>query len=158
MVSMVERTKAEGIIAPNKYRKLKQRLESTGYLYVNIRNREGREIGVGVHRLVLEAFCGPCPEGMEGCHGDGCRSNNHLTNLRWATHADNGKDMILHGRNLNGPVGEKHGGAKLKNAEVEDIRNLWGTGRYTQSYLATLYKVYPSCISRIVNRVRRNRD
>lgn len=50
-----------------------------------------------VHRLVLEAFVGPCPEGMEGCHIDGDGTNNRLDNLRWDTHVGNVKDSIRHG-------------------------------------------------------------
>lgn len=51
-----------------------------------------------VHRLVLEAFVGPCPEGMEACHfPDRDPSNNRLENLRWGTHRENMDDMRKHG-------------------------------------------------------------
>lgn len=50
-----------------------------------------------VHRLVLEAFVGPCPEGQEGCHGDGNGLNNHLSNLRWDTRSANKLDEVRHG-------------------------------------------------------------
>lgn len=53
--------------------------------------------GVLVHRIVLEAFCGPCPAGMEGCHGDGDPSNNHVSNLRWDTRSENRFDAVRHG-------------------------------------------------------------
>jgi hypothetical protein len=36
-----------------------------------------------VHRLVLEAFVCPQPEGMVACHCNGDRSDNRLINLRW---------------------------------------------------------------------------
>ena len=52
-----------------------------------------------VHRLVLEAFVGPCPEGMEGCHNDGNPQNNHVDNLRWDTRGNNCLDTVKHGRN-----------------------------------------------------------
>lgn len=60
-----------------------------GYLVVGL--------GVGrkqyrVHRLVLEAFVGPCPEGMEGCHNDSNRANPLLGNLRWDTPSGNAYD------------------------------------------------------------------
>lgn len=42
-----------------------------------------------VHRLVLEAFVGPCPTGQEGCHRDDDPTNNHLSNLRWDTRPGN---------------------------------------------------------------------
>lgn len=50
-----------------------------------------------VHILVLTAFYGPCPEGMEGCHHDGDPLNNRLGNLRWDTHVGNVSDSIRHG-------------------------------------------------------------
>ena len=45
-----------------------------------------------IHRLVLEAFVGPCPDGLEGCHWDDDPANNNLENLRWDTHQENMKD------------------------------------------------------------------
>lgn len=54
-----------------------------------------------LHRLVLEAFVGPCPDGMLGCHYDDDPSNNHISNLRWATRADNSLDATRNGRNRN---------------------------------------------------------
>lgn len=50
-----------------------------------------------VHRLVLEAFVGPYPEGMECCHADGDPTNNHLDNLRWDTRSANSHDSVKHG-------------------------------------------------------------
>lgn len=51
-----------------------------------------------VHKLVLEAFVGPKPEGMECRHLDGNPANNHLTNLVWGTSAENKKDIVRHGK------------------------------------------------------------
>lgn len=46
-----------------------------------------------VHRLVLEAFVGPCPEGMEACHGPGGPGDNRISNLRWDTQKENRRDI-----------------------------------------------------------------
>lgn len=51
-----------------------------------------------IHRLVLAAFVGPCPEGMEGCHKNGEPADNRLANLRWDTGSSNGHDTVRHGR------------------------------------------------------------
>lgn len=48
------------------------------------------------HRLICEAFHGPCPEGHECAHNDGTRDNNAAANLRWATHAENIADKAIH--------------------------------------------------------------
>lgn len=50
-----------------------------------------------VHRLVLEAFVSPRPPGMQACHYDGDRSNNHVENLRWDTPSANIRDSLRHG-------------------------------------------------------------
>lgn len=50
-----------------------------------------------VHDLVLIAFKGPCPEGMEGCHNDGNGTFNDVTNLRWDTRSENTYDRVRHG-------------------------------------------------------------
>lgn len=40
-----------------------------------------------VHRLVLEAFVGPCPIDHECCHYDNNPQNNRVENLRWGSRA-----------------------------------------------------------------------
>lgn len=50
-----------------------------------------------VHRLVLSAFRGPAPVGMNGCHSDGNPANCHLSNLRWDTQTNNLLDAVLAG-------------------------------------------------------------
>lgn len=50
-----------------------------------------------VHRLVLEAFVGPCPEGQEALHGAAGQDINTPENLRWGTRTENNRDLILHG-------------------------------------------------------------
>lgn len=50
-----------------------------------------------IHTLVMQAFVGPCPEGMEVCHNDGNPRNNHLENLRYDSHHSNIWDSIRHG-------------------------------------------------------------
>lgn len=69
-----------------------------GHLSVGLKRNSSR-VTVRVHRLVLEAFVGPCPPGMEACHNDGDTSNNSLPNLRWDTSSANKQDMIRHGTN-----------------------------------------------------------
>ena len=50
-----------------------------------------------VHALVMIAFVGPYPDGMNVCHNDGNPKNNHLSNLRYGTHAENMRDTLKHG-------------------------------------------------------------
>src|SRR5690349_8150963 len=50
-----------------------------------------------VHRLVLEAYVGPCPPGLVACHNDGDPTNNRLDNLRWDSQKSNCADKLRHG-------------------------------------------------------------
>lgn len=60
-------------------------------LYRGEKTAKGRAkpYGRSVHRLVLEAFVGPCPEGMEARHLNGKEWENNLGNLKWGTRQDN---------------------------------------------------------------------
>lgn len=69
-----------------------------GYRYAAL-HQAGRRRCPTLHRVVLEAFVGPCPDGREGCHIDDDKSNNHLSNLYWGTRSDNMLDRIRHGNN-----------------------------------------------------------
>lgn len=91
-----------------------------GYSYVTLCGNNSR-VNKRVHRLVLEAFIGPCPDGMHGCHKDGIRSNNAVSNLRWGTPESNQRDKRLHGTSRGGR-GEKNRAAKLTAKQVSEIR------------------------------------
>lgn len=70
-------------------RQLKIQRNSRGYCVVNL-DCSGLNKTRFVHQLVLEAFVGPKPDGMEACHyPDHDKSNNALRNLRWDSHAEN---------------------------------------------------------------------
>lgn len=68
----------------------------SGHLRVKL-SLDGTYRGAWIHRLVLIAFTGHVPEGMEVCHTDGNPANNHLSNLRWGTRGDNLRDRVRHG-------------------------------------------------------------
>lgn len=100
-----------------------------------------------VHRLILEVFQGPCPDGMEACHCDGNATNNRIENLRWDTPANNHRDKLLHGTHSRG---EKHGQAKLSNVQANEIRDFYASGHATQREIAEMYGITQSSVSRIV--------
>lgn len=87
-----------------------------------------------VHRLVLEAFVGPCPDGMECCHGpDPDPSNNSLDNLRWDTRMANCRDSVKDGSAYLGKSrkGEENPSSKLTKELVAEImyeRTRYGIG------------------------------
>lgn len=101
------------------------------------------------HRVVLTAFVGPCPEGMECCHNDGNPNNNCLSNLRWDTHKANYADMTKNGH---GFQGERNPRAKLTSEQVVEIRRLYSTGNYLQKHLAQMFGIDQTVVSEIVRR------
>ena len=60
-----------------------------GYVHVTLRDDQGRKKYRDVHRLIALAFL-PNPENKRTVnHKDGDKTNNRLSNLEWATHAEN---------------------------------------------------------------------
>lgn len=79
-----------------------------------------------VCRLVLEAFVGPCPSGMEACHfPNRDTTNNRLSNLRWDTRQANAMDRDAHGTMLRG---EEHYNVVLTEEIVREARRLRAAG------------------------------
>jgi hypothetical protein len=118
---------------------------------------------MNVHVLVLTAFAGPRPPGLQACHfPDGTKSNNALANLRWDTPASNCQDKVAQGV---APVGERHGmfgaahmagernaSAKLNGESVARIRRLRSDG-WTQRAIAAEFGVHQTHVGRILRNV-----
>ncbi len=90
---------------------LRLRVNKRGYGDVTLHSKgTGRAPRVvGVHRLVLEAFVGPCPDGMVACHGPAGNGDNSLANLRWDTQRENVRDQLRHGTHASGATLEACG-------------------------------------------------
>lgn len=131
-----------------KQREMKQGANGRGYKQVWL-CRGGEYTPKLVHRLVLEAFIGPCPDGMECCHGNGERRDNRLSNLRWDTRSANQLDKDQHGTSRRG---EQSSLAKLTQRQVNEIRYRYKKGCRANGgrALASEYGVSDSQISRIV--------
>lgn len=90
-----------------------------------------------VHRLILEAFVGPCPKGMESLHGNGVRSDNRLDNLKWGSKRSNMLDRDRHGTTASG---ERNGRSRLTNDQVREIKAALSAG-VTRAALAARFGV-----------------
>ena len=114
-------------------------------------HKDGKQRGFYVHKLVLEAFVGPCPKGM-GCrhYPDSSPANNRLDNIQWGTPKENAEDMVEHG---NSTKGERCSAAKLTEKKVRRIRKLYASGMHTQQELADVFGVWQPAIGSIVRRV-----
>ncbi len=102
---------------------------------VSLRDVGSRRKNHALARLILEAFCGPCPQGMEACHTDGDSMNNRIENLRWDTHLNNMRDNVRLGVMRRG---ERHADSWLTPEDVRTIRRLRAEG-YTLAALGKMY-------------------
>lgn len=123
---------------------LTQAVDRTGRLVVTLCDRKSWRISV--HRLVASAFIGPCPAGKQVAHGDGNPKNNRLSNLRYATPAENQADRILHGTDLRG---EDNASSKITEMDVLEIRAM--TGEMPLREIGRLFGIGKSQVFRIVN-------
>lgn len=58
--------------------------------------KDGKSASPKVHRIVMAAFVGPLPAGMETCHNNGDPTDNRLSNLRYDTRSSNSMDSVRH--------------------------------------------------------------
>ena len=121
--------------------------DSYGYHRVSLIHNAKAKL-VQIHVLVLTAFVSPRPNGMQCRHLDGCKSNNHVSNLAWGTPLENSADKILHGASNRG---EKCYKAKLKAADVLEIRARAANGEKLAE-IAKDFPVVPTGIFKIVRR------
>ena len=107
-----------------------------------------------VYWLVLEAFIGRCPDGMEACHYDDDRTNNSLSNLRWDTRANNTHDSYRNGASRERAKGEKQGIAKLTTGKVVLARllNQLAPGVWTTKVLGGVMGVTRQAIRHVLTR------
>lgn len=110
--------------------------------------KDGRLYVKEVHVVILTAFVGACPPGLEGCHGDGDPTNNAVGNLRWDTHVANMADRQRHGTVARG---ERNPSVKLTEAQVLEIRARC-VGGEQQKVVARDYGINASCVQKIVSR------
>ncbi len=127
---------------------LNPRISTTGYVRIKL-YRDKKHCYKYVHQLVLEAFVGKCPAKMEGCHYDGDKTNNRVSNLRWDTRSNNVKDSARHGIYSFSCKGEKHPAAKLNNLQVRVIKHLLKSKEITQVVIGKLFGVVPGTIKHI---------
>ncbi len=127
---------------------IKQSLNNRGRRVVYI-SKNHHNYCFRVHSLVVSAWYGPRPKGMECRHKDGNKLNNRPENLKWGTREENDKDKIEHGQV---PHGEGHWSAKFKKETIKKMIELYQTGDYFQREIAEMFGTKQPYISQIVNR------
>ena len=90
-------------------------MNKNGYLYVVLSRKKVIKAWT-IHRLVLTAFTEPHSSKIDACHNDGNKTNNHLSNLRWATRKENEADKLIHGTRA---IGDRNGMRKRKLCSIQ---------------------------------------
>lgn len=120
-----------------------------GYPLVTMKQGDEKH-GIGIHRLILLAFVGPCPPGFECRHLDGIRTHSVLGNLQWGTHSENMIDKFQHGYTLKGMNAANR---KLTDIQVLEIRELHMHGHLRKN-IAKVFGVSISTVGYIITRKR----
>lgn len=81
-----------------------------GYLTLGL-SKGGVAQTVDVHRLVMDAFVGPCPPGCNVNHKDGVKTNPALDNLEYVSFSQNSRHAIEAG--LWKPLGNQRGRGQM---------------------------------------------
>jgi hypothetical protein len=68
------------------------RLDRAGYVQYLLSDKNGVRKNIRGHVVVAFAFIGNRKPGMHICHSDDIKTNNKLSNLRYATAKENGED------------------------------------------------------------------
>jgi hypothetical protein len=118
-------------------------------VYLNVALcRDGNQKTTQVHLIVMRAFVGLCPPGLETRHLDGNPANNSWPeNLVYGTRAENLEDKFSHGTISRG---ERHPRHKLTRSDVAEIHRCWHGGESKRS-LARRFGVAPPMIRRILS-------
>ncbi len=110
------------------WKRLKQYTNHCEYLAIMLWT-EDKQKYIFAHRLVLIAFSGPRPDGMESRHLDGNRQNNSVENLAWGDKREQWQDRRRHGYSH---CGTGNPNSKLSDDTVREIRRLHSAGDCTK--------------------------
>ncbi|MBR3499726.1 MAG: HNH endonuclease [Selenomonadaceae bacterium] len=122
---------------------LKPQFVPKGYLRIEL-NLHGKAKKFFIHCLVARTFI-PNPENKpQANHRDGVKLNCHVSNLEWATGAENQRHALQIGLRL---FGEEHPDAKLTEKQVVYIRE--NPDGFSQYDLATRFGVAQPTIGKI---------
>ncbi len=128
----------------------------SGYLEAKLYDGDGASKIFSAHSLVMVAFVGPRPKGMEINHRDGERHNNRLPNLEYVTPTANNRDAVeryQHQTRLRhwAKNGEHAPGAKYSAEIVREIRRRATTG-ISQSSISRSMEIPIATVHQIVSR------
>lgn len=129
------------------WKEMLQRTNRQGYRSIRLTTPKGRQ-SFFVHRLVLMVFVGEKPADKECRHfPDPTKSNNHVTNLSWATRLQNVADNLASGVQVHGV---RSPASKLCENSVKAIRARYASGNTSHRKLGKEFGVSHCTIERIL--------
>ena len=135
----------DGTVYGSTGKRIKQRLNKDGYWIFTAGSSNEKKVRCFTHRIVAMLFV-PNPYGYnEVDHLDGNRANPSADNLEWVTHHENVRRAAARGSYS----GERNSHAKLKTADVINIRQAYKNGSRLCE-LARQYNMNPTSIRDIV--------
>lgn len=128
-----------------RWKQLKPKRTMFGYLSVRLYIPSGPR-WVFVHRTVLDAFRGPCPDGFECRHfPNRDRTDNRLANLQWGSKSENAKDRMFHGTQS-----RRRFCAKISPSDVKQMRTMYATGKETVRSIAEQFGLAAGTTARVL--------
>jgi hypothetical protein len=127
---------------------LKPAKTKAGYLTVNLQAGPNNKITIGVHRLVAFAFLDNIFNLPEVNHINTLRDDNRVENLEWVTKSENVTHTYYMGNKS--VKGSKNPSAKLSDKDVEIIKDLYATGKYSFASIGRHFNVKYNCIADII--------
>lgn len=120
----------------------------SGYKVIVLSTPGGKHRGVYVHREVMRAFVGECPEGCEVSHLNGDNADNTLTNLIYESRVANIRRKQEHGTQTSG---EAHHSSKLC---AKNVRKIWFLAAHglSQRQIAEFVPVSRTQVGRVLRK------
>jgi len=130
---------------------IKPALDANGYLRTVLKDLNGVNRTIKVHRVICAAFRGEYGLQFEVNHLDFNKSNNCIDNIYWVSRKENVRHMIDNGR-FYFAVGDKNGFAKLTEKDVIEIRAKYKPFVVTRKELTSECNVTLCCIKDVLQR------
>ena len=147
--------RSDGVVQVRNGKLLAKRVSTKGYVVAAL-TRDAAASYRPAHQLVIEAFVGPIPNGMQVNHKNGLKDDNRLCNLEVVTPGENVahayRTGLLHHRRV---WGEGARNCKLTAEQVAEMRERYASGNASRNELASVYGIGKNVAGVLLRGIRR---